>query len=121
MAVQPSASRPAPAASSRRVDLLGGGTVGNHLLTGATGGVLMMLLAVLGVTILFLGPLLSVHLFVGMLLLGPLTLKLASTGYRFARYYSGDARYRRVGPPALPLRLIAPIVVLSTLIVFASG
>jgi hypothetical protein len=83
--------------------------------------VLIVLLAVIGVTIIALGPLLSVHLFVGMVLVGPVLLKLAGTGYRFARYYTASPRYRRKGPPALPLRLIAPIVVLSTLVVFASG
>jgi len=83
--------------------------------------VLIVLLAVIGVTIIALGPLLSVHLFVGMVLVGPVLLKLASTGYRFARYYTANPRYRRKGPPALALRLSAPIVVLSTLVVFASG
>jgi hypothetical protein len=83
--------------------------------------VLIVLLAVIGVTIVALGPLLSVHLFVGMLLVGPVLLKLASTGYRFARYYTANPRYRRKGPPALPLRMIAPIVVLTTLVVFVSG
>lgn len=93
----------------------------NERLTSATGAVLIVLLAVIGVTIIALGPLLSVHLVVGMVLVGPVLLKLASTGYRFARYYTANPRYHRKGPPALPLRLIAPIVVLSTLVVFASG
>jgi thiosulfate reductase cytochrome b subunit len=101
--------------------LLGGGTAGNERLTAAAGALLIVLLAVIGVTIIQLGGLLSVHLFVGMMLLGPLVLKLASTGYRFARYYMANPRYRRKGPPPLPLRLLAPIVVLSTLVVFASG
>lgn len=101
--------------------LLAGGVRGNELLTVATGSVLIVLLAVIGVTILALEPLLSVHLFVGVMLLGPLTLKLTSTGYRFVRYYTDDPRYREAGPPITPLRLIAPIVVLSTLLVFASG
>lgn len=101
--------------------LLGGGTSGNERLTGATGAVLIVLLAVIGVTILRLGQLLSVHLFVGLLLIGPIALKLASTGYRFARYYTANPRYRRKGPPWLPLRLIAPVVVLSTLVVSATG
>ena len=80
-----------------------------------------MLLAVIGVTIIWLRPLLSVHLFVGLVLLGPLVLKLASTGYRFVRYYSGNPRYRSKGAPPTPLRLIAPIVVISTVVVMASG
>ena len=106
---------------SRLARLFAGGVEGNELLTVAAGAVLVVLLAVLGVTILRIGQLLSVHLFVGMLLLGPLALKLSSTGYRFVRYYTNNARYRGAGPPITPLRLIAPIVVLSTVTVFASG
>jgi hypothetical protein len=98
-----------------------GGTAGNELLTAVTGAVLLVLLAVLGVTIIRIGQLLWLHLFLGMLLIGPLALKLASTGYRFVRYYTGDAVYRRKGPPALLARVMGPVVVLSTLIVFVSG
>jgi hypothetical protein len=110
-----------PSARSRPRGLLAGGTAGNERLTATTGGVLILLLAVIGVTIIRIGPLLSVHLFVGMMLIGPVVLKLASTGYRFVRYYAGNLRYRSKGPPALPLRLLAPLVVLSTVVVFASG
>jgi hypothetical protein len=112
-------ARPSALPRSRR--LLAGGTTGNERLTAVTGAVLIVLLAVIGVTIIRLGPLLSVHLFVGVLLIGPLTLKLGSTGYRFARYYTVNPRYRRKGPPPMPLRLMAPIVVISTLVVFVSG
>lgn len=101
--------------------LLAGGTDGNERLTVQIGAVLIVLLAVLGVTILRIGQLLSIHLFVGLLLVGPLALKLASTGYRFMRYYTHEPRYRRKGPPAPILRLMAPILVCSTLVVFASG
>jgi hypothetical protein len=101
--------------------LRGGGTTGNERLTAATGAVLIVLLAVIGLTIISLTRLLWIHLFVGMLLIGPLVLKLSSTGYRFARYYTANQRYRRKGPPPMPLRVIAPIVVASTLAVFASG
>jgi hypothetical protein len=104
---------------SRR--LAGGGTDGNRQLTAITGTILIVLLAVVGVTILRIGQLLSLHLFVGLLLIGPVALKLGSTGYRFARYYTHDPAYRRVGPPVAPLRLIAPIVVLSTVLVMVSG
>jgi hypothetical protein len=117
------AARPvvAPPNESGKACVAGGGTAGNERLTAATGGLLIVLLAVIGVTILQLGPLLWVHLFVGMLLIGPLALKLASTGYRFVRYYTGDAIYRRKGHPPALLRAIAPIVVLSTVVVMASG
>jgi hypothetical protein len=113
-----------PSAQERRLSidrLTAGGTGGNERLTAATGMLLLVLLAALGVTILRIGQLLNVHMYLGMLLIGPVVLKLASTGYRFARYYTSEPRYRRKGPPPILLRLIAPIVVLSTVVVFASG
>jgi hypothetical protein len=94
---------------------------GNERLTAATAVVLVALLAVEGVTILSLRPLLSVHVFVGMLLIPPVALKLGSTGWRFMRYYSGRREYVRRGPPLLPLRLLAPLVVASTIALFATG
>jgi hypothetical protein len=60
-------------------------------------------------------------MFLGILLIPPVALKMASTGYRFVRYYTSDPRYRRKGPPPPALRLMAPIVVASTVVVFASG
>jgi hypothetical protein len=98
-----------------------GGTDGNEQLTAITGAILVVLLAAIGVTIVLIGQLISVHLFLGLLLIGPVALKMASTGYRFARYYTHDPAYREKGPPELLLRVIAPIVVLSTVVVFASG
>jgi hypothetical protein len=100
---------------------LAGGTEGNERLTTLAGLLLIVLLAVLGVTILRIGQLLWLHLFLGLVLIGPLALKLASTGYRFIRYYTRDAAYRRKGPPAPALRLLAPLVVLFTVLVFATG
>lgn len=99
----------------------GVGPAGNERLTATVAVVLLVLLAVEGVTILFLGPLLSVHLFVGLLLVPPVAVKLASTGWRFARYYLGSAPYRRRGPPHAILRAIAPVVVLSTAAVLGTG
>jgi hypothetical protein len=101
--------------------LTGGGTTGNERLTAATGATLIVLLAVLGVTILRIHSLLSPHLFVGMLLIPPVLLKMSSTGYRFVRYYTANPAYRRKGPPETALRVLAPLVVLSTIVVFASG
>ncbi|HEY2007268.1 MAG TPA: hypothetical protein VGG87_12495 [Solirubrobacteraceae bacterium] len=98
-----------------------GGPDGNEQLTAATGVVLLILLAALGVTIVFIGGLLSEHLFLGLLLLGPVALKMASTGYRFMRYYTHDREYVRRGPPELWLRVLGPFVVLSTVAVFATG
>jgi hypothetical protein len=98
-----------------------GGTAGNGRLTALTGTLLLIPLAVIGVTLIRLRPLLSVHFFVGMMLIGPVALKLASTGYRFTRYYTGNPAYRLKGPPAAPLRAIAPVVVASTVVVLGSG
>ena len=78
----------------------GSGAIGNLRLTSLVGLVLLVLLAVEGATITSIQQLLSVHVFVGMLLLGPVALKLAATGYRFARYYTGGPEYVREGPPA---------------------
>jgi hypothetical protein len=98
------------------------GAFGNARLTSLVGAVLLVLLAVEGATIPFLGSLLSVHIFVGMLLLGPVALKLASTGYRFARYYGRASEYVALGPPAPLMRvLVAPVLVLSTLTLFGTG
>jgi hypothetical protein len=112
---------PARAGRLRGTALTGGGTDGNEQLTTVTGAILIVLLAVIGFTIPQLRQFVSVHLFVGMLWIGPVVLKVASTGYRFIRYYTGDVEYRRKGPPELVLRVLGPIVVLSTVAVFATG
>lgn len=106
-----------PAARGRRT----GGTEGNERLTVLTGLLLFVLFAALGVTIVAIGRLLWLHLFLGLVLLGPIALKLASTGYRFARYYTSDPAYRAKGPPAPVLRGLAPLVVFFTVAVFATG
>jgi hypothetical protein len=69
-------------ADVRRESLLGGETQGNERLTVITGLVLIVLLAAVGVTIVRIGQLLWLHLFLGLVVLGPVCLKLGSTGYR---------------------------------------
>jgi hypothetical protein len=104
------------------VGLLGGGTDGNEQLTAITGSLLIVLLLVIGVTILRIRQLIGVHLFVGLVLLGPVALKMASTGYRFARYYRQSDEYVRAGPPVPFMRfVVAPVVVLTTITLFTSG
>lgn len=98
-----------------------GGSRGNEILTGVNAVVLSILLAVQGVTVLALDGMIHIHLFVGVVLLGPVALKLASTGYRFARYYAGAREYRAAGPPPPLLRAVAPIFVAATVGLFASG
>ncbi len=99
----------------------GRGPSGNSRLTATTGVVLLGLLAIEGITLLSLGSLLSLHVFVGMLLIAPITLKLASTGYRFVRYYTGSTAYRAAGPPARLMRMLGPLVIASTVVLFGSG
>lgn len=99
-----------------------GGAAGNERLTALAGAVLLVLLAIEGATIPFIHSLLSVHIFVGMLLLGPVALKLASTGYRVVRYYTSSREYVELGPPAPLMRVVvAPVLVLSTLTLFGTG
>jgi hypothetical protein len=97
------------------------GVAGNARLTGAVAAALLVLLAAEGATIPLIGSLLGPHIFIGMLLIPPVALKLASTGYRFARYYTGNPPYVLKGPPHIALRLMAPGVVLTTLALFGTG
>jgi hypothetical protein len=99
----------------------GHGTDGNERLTALAAAVLFVLLAAEGVTIFSLSTLLTAHVFIGVLLIPPVLLKLSSTGYRFVRYYLRDPAYRAAGPPATPLRMLAPILILLTLVLFGSG
>ena len=93
----------------------------NARLTGLTAGVLLILLAIEGFSLLRVGRHLSLHVFVGMMLVPVVVVKIASTGWRFVRYYRRDPAYRAKGPPPLLLRLLGPVVVVLTVILFASG
>jgi hypothetical protein len=108
--------RDAPRAAPRS-----GGVKGNARLTGAVAVALLVLLAAEGVTIPFIGQLLGPHIFIGLLLAPPVALKIVSTGYRFARYYTQGEPYVRKGPPPTVLRFLAPGVVLTTLALFGTG
>jgi uncharacterized membrane protein (UPF0182 family) len=93
----------------------------NERLTAVAAVPLFVLLAVEGITLLAMGPLLPVHVFVGLLLVLPLAAKIASTGWRFVRYYRRDEEYVRRGPPRLLLRLLAPLLVGSSVSILATG
>ncbi len=97
------------------------GVLANQRLTALTGGLLFLLLSLIGITILSVRSLLPQHLLLGFVLIPPIALKLASTGYRFMRYYLRDPFYRLAGPPPLYLRLLAPVVVVTTIVLFVSG
>jgi hypothetical protein len=98
-----------------------GGPEGNEILTSAAAVVLVGLLVAEGITIVHMRGLLSAHMFIGLVLIPPVALKLGSTGYRMISYYAGSRAYRVEGPPLLPLRLMAPLLVASTVAVLASG
>jgi hypothetical protein len=95
---------------------------GNERLTAAVGLVLIVLTAIeLGTIVFGLGQFLSLHVFIGFVLIPPILLKLASTGWRFARYYTRSAAYVEKGAPQIVMRLLAPLLVAATLVLFASG
>ena len=98
-----------------------GGPPGNERLTTSVGLVLLVLLGLETLTTLALHSYLPEHIFLGLLLIPPVALKLASTGWRFLRYYANNQPYRLEGPPRLLLRLLAPLLVVSTLTLFGSG
>jgi hypothetical protein len=98
-----------------------GGPAGNALLTAWTALVLLILSSAELLTLFDVRGLISWHVALGALLVPPAVMKTASTGWRMARYYVGNAPYREAGPPPLLLRLLAPLVVVSTLGLLGSG
>jgi hypothetical protein len=115
-------SRSARSSSTARVRSRFTGADGNARLTATTGLVLLVLLPIEGLTLLSLRSLLSMHMLVGVALVPPVALKLGSTFYRFLRYYTGSPSFRENGPPQLMMRiLVAPVLVASTIGLFASG
>ncbi|MCZ9882268.1 hypothetical protein [Arthrobacter sp. B2a2-09] len=97
------------------------GVVGNERLTALIGAVVLVLSVAEVATVPTLGSLMVAHFFVGVLLAGPVVAKTASTGWRFMRYYTRHPAYRRKGPPRPLLRVIAPILVASTVALIGSG
>lgn len=98
-----------------------GGPAGNARLTAWTGLVLLVLFAAEMLTLLDVRALVVWHVVIGLVLVPPALLKTASTGWRIVRYYTGNRSYRQAGPPPMPLRILGPAVVLSTLAVLGTG
>ena len=88
---------------------------------GRPASLLIVLLAFLGVTILRIGQVVSVHLFVGLLLLGPVAIKMASSSYRFVRYYTGNAAYRKKGHQSRPCACSRRSSYSQPVVVFVNG
>ena len=97
------------------------GVVGNERLTAVAGAALVVPIAVEIATMPALRALMAAHIYIGVLIVGPLAVKLGSTGWRFLRYYIGTPAFVRRGPPAFGLRLLAPLLVATTVVLFGSG
>ena len=97
------------------------GVESNARLTSLTGMVLLVMLAVEGYTIFNVGGMITLHIVLGALLVGPVLLKVATTMYRFVRYYMGAPAYVRKGPPHVVLRVLGPVVIVSSLAVLGTG
>ena len=95
------------------------GVKGNARLTGGAAVLLLVLLALEGATIPFIGRLRGPHIFIGMLLIPPVLLKLQRR-LSLRPLLLFQSAYLRKGPPPLPMRLLARVV-LSTLALFATG
>jgi hypothetical protein len=95
---------------------------GNEHLTAAVGVLLLIPVAVEVGTVLFgVHTFMSWHVFVGLALIPVVVLKLATTGWRFVRYYTRSKPYVAGGPPQTPMRLLAPLFVVATVVLFGSG
>jgi hypothetical protein len=95
---------------------------GNERLTAAIGVLLLVpILVELSTIVLGVHTFMSLHVFVGLALIPAVLLKLVSTGWRFARYYTRSRAYVEHGPPQLAMRLLAPLLVAATVVLFSSG
>jgi hypothetical protein len=97
------------------------GVIGNELLTALVSLMLLVLIIVELVTSALLRVWLPAHTVVGVLLVGPLLVKMGSTGWRFLRYYTRAPAYVRLGPPPLVLRVLGPVLLVTTLVMVGSG
>jgi hypothetical protein len=97
------------------------GVEANARLTSSVAVLLLVLLAAEGLTLPAMHALLRPHVYIGFALVPPVALKIGSTLYRFARYYTRDPAYRQKGPPPTLLRMLGPVVVLATVLLLASG
>ncbi|MGH3508712.1 MAG: hypothetical protein ACRDPI_00600 [Nocardioidaceae bacterium] len=98
-----------------------GGPAGNALLTAWTALALLALSVAELMTLFDAHGLITWHVAIGALLVPPALMKTASTGWRMVRYYLGNRPYQEAGPPPMLLRLLGPLVVVSTLALLGSG
>lgn len=110
-------------ASTRPDPVLGrtGGPAGNARLTAWTGLMLLVLFAAEGLTLINIHALITWHVAVGAVLIPPTALKVAATGWRMVSYYAASRPYRTAGAPPILLRILGPLVVLSTVALLLTG
>jgi len=97
------------------------GASANERLTAGAAAVLFVLLALEGATLPRIGSFIALHVIIGLVLVPPVLVKLGSTSWRFMRYYTGRADYVAKGPPQRLLRVLAPFLVVTTVVLFGSG
>ena len=61
------------------------------------------------------------HIAVGLIAVPLIVGKLTYSSMRFIGYYRGDERYLKAGVPWFPLRILAPFLVITTVLVIGSG
>lgn len=98
-----------------------GGPAGNARLTSLTGLVLLVVIVAELITLLDVTGLIGWHVGIGIVMIALALLKSASTGWRILGYYTGRRPYVTAGPPPTLLRLLGPLVIVTTLGVLGSG
>jgi len=97
------------------------GVAANERLTAGAAAVLFVLLAAEGATLPRIGSFVTLHVIIGLILIPPVLVKLGSTSWRFMRYYTARPGYLEKGPPEKLLRVLAPFLVATTVVLFGSG
>jgi hypothetical protein len=93
----------------------------NARLTALVGSVLVLLLGAELLTALSVEALTWPHLVLGTALLAPVGLKLGTTGWKIVRYYGHAPAYVREGAPSWFRRLLAPVVIVTTVGLLGTG
>ena len=98
------------------------GVEANARLTATTGSALALLFVAQLVTVaLGVRSVLTLHIVIGLLLAPPVALKVGSVAWRLIRYHRGDRAYQSKAAPRALLRVLGPILVGLTALLFASG
>jgi hypothetical protein len=94
---------------------------GNHALTSWAGLLLLPGLAVVALSGLVFGNFWQLHYIAGLSLIPLSLVKLGTTSYRALSYYVRRAVYRAAGAPEWAGRLLAPALIVSTIIAMGTG